>query len=97
MVRSFLPRNLLPYLNDPAQPLEKINRLMRSQPVLVQQFENIVDDRAHSLSKQVRLRESRFRDLGTGILAAELGDDRVRGLAACRGLSAKAEMLAVRK
>ena len=80
--KSFAPSH------DSAQPLEKIKRLKRSQPLLVQQFDNIVDDRVLSLSKQVGLRDGRFRDLGAGILATELGDDIVRGLATYRGSSA---------
>ena len=69
---SFLPPNLLPHLNDPARPLEKIKLLKRSQPVLVQQFERVVYDRALSLSKQVQLRDGRFRDLGAGIISGHL-------------------------
>jgi hypothetical protein len=53
---------------------------MRSQPVLVEQRENIVDDLVLGLGEEVRLRESRLRDSGMGIPAAELGDDVVEVL-----------------
>ena len=53
---------------------------MRGQPVLVQQRENVVDDRVLGLGEEVRFREGRLRHAGTGILAAKLGDDVVEVL-----------------
>ena len=47
---------------------------MRSQPVLVQQVQDVVDDFVLSFCQQVRLREGRLRNTGTGIFAAELID-----------------------
>lgn len=48
--------------------------------MLVEQRENIVHDRVPGFGEQVRLMESGFRNAGTGILAAELGDDVVEVL-----------------
>ena len=48
--------------------------------MLVQQLQNVVDDRVLSLGEQVRLRKGGLRNAGTGILAAEFGDDLVEVL-----------------
>ena len=48
----------------PPKLLEKIKRLLRSQPALVEQGQDIIDDYVLSLSKQVRLREGRFWSIG---------------------------------
>ena len=49
--------------------------LVRSQPVLVQQLQHVVDDRVLSLGEERGLRKGRLGNVGTGILAAEFGDD----------------------
>ena len=41
----------------------------------VEQRENIVHDRVLGFGEQVRLMERGLRNAGTGILAAEFGDD----------------------
>jgi len=74
LVRRSL-RRTLSHFNDATQPPQKVHRLMRSQPVLVEQRQDVVDDRVLGLSQQVRLREGGFRNAGAGILAARLGDD----------------------
>jgi len=43
--------------------------------VLVEQLQDVVDDRGLGFGEEIRLREGGLRDAGTGILAAELGDD----------------------
>ena len=48
--------------------------------MLVQQLQYVVDDRVLRLGEEVRLREGRFRNAGSGILAAELSDDVVKVL-----------------
>ena len=48
--------------------------------MLVQQLQHIVDDLVLGLCQQVRVREDCVRNLGTGILAAKLGDDVVEVL-----------------
>ena len=48
---------------------------MRSQPVLVQQLKNAVDDGVLGIGEDIRLREGGLRSAGTRILAAELDDD----------------------
>ena len=53
---------------------------MRSKPVLVEQRENVVVDLVLGLGEQVGLRKGGLRNAGTGILAAELGDDVVEVL-----------------
>ena len=79
LVRRAL-RQSLTHLNDPPQSLQQVLRLVRGQPVLVQQRENVVDDLVLGLGEEVRLREGRLRNAGTGILAAKLGDDVVEVL-----------------
>ena len=65
----------LPHLNNPPRPFQQVLRLMRGQAVLVEQFQDVVNDRVLGLGEQLRLREGRLRDSRTGILAAELSDD----------------------
>ena len=48
---------------------------MRGQSVLVEQFQDVVDDGVLRLSQEVRLREGGLRDSRMRILAAKLGDD----------------------
>ena len=55
--------------------------------MLVQQCEDVVDDCVLGLSQLVRLREDRFRNAGTGILPAKLGDDVVEVLLGAQALS----------
>ena len=47
---------------------------MRGQPVLVEQVQNIVDNRVLGFAEQIRPREGGLRNAGTGILAAKFGD-----------------------
>ena len=65
----------LPHLNKPSQSFKQVVGLTRGQPVLVQQFQHVVNDRVLSFHQQVRFWEGGFRNAGTGILAAEFGDD----------------------
>ena len=60
---------------------------MRGQPVLVQQLQDIVDDRVLGFRQQVRLRKGGLRDRRTGILAAEFGDDVVEVLLRAEALA----------
>ena len=53
---------------------------MGGLPVLVQQWEDIVDDFALCLGEHVGFRERGFRNAGTGVLAATFGDDVVKVL-----------------
>ena len=43
--------------------------------MLVEQCQDVVNDRLLSLGEEVRLRKGGFRNAGTGILAGKLGDD----------------------
>ena len=43
--------------------------------MLVEQCQDVVNDRVLSLGEEVRLRKGGFRNAGTGILAGKLGDD----------------------
>jgi hypothetical protein len=54
--------------------------------VLVEQFENVVDDLVLGLGEQVRLREGGLRNAGAGIFVAELGDDVVEVLLGTQAL-----------
>ena len=58
----------MPHLNNPAQPFGQVHRLVRGQPVLVEQGQYIVDDLVLSLGKELWLREGGLRDTCTGIL-----------------------------
>jgi hypothetical protein len=60
---------------------------MRGQPAPVQQCEDVVNDVVLGLGEQVGFREGRFRNAGTGILAAEFGDDVVEVLLGAESLS----------
>ena len=53
---------------------------MRGQPLLVEQFQDVVNDRVPDFGEQIRLREGRLRNDGTGIQPAELDDDLVEVL-----------------
>ena len=68
----------LPHLNDSPQSLQEVHRLERSQPVLVQQLQNVVNDLGLGLGlglgEEIRLREDSLKNAGTRILAAKLGD-----------------------
>lgn len=64
-----------PHLNDLPQSLKQVHRLVRSPPVLGQQFKNVVDNRVLGFGEQVRLGEDGLRNAGAGILAAKLDDD----------------------
>src|SRR5437016_10473770 len=60
---------------------------MRSQPVLIEQRKNVVDDRVLGFGHQVRLRERSLRNAGLGILPAELSDDVVEVLLRAEALA----------
>ena len=60
---------------------------MRGQPGPVQQCEDVVNDVVLGLGEQVGFREGRFRNAGTGIIAAELGDGVVEVLLRAESLS----------
>ena len=47
-------RHRLPHLNDPAQPLMQVHRLVRGQPLLIQQFENVVDSWREDSCSEIR-------------------------------------------
>ena len=53
---------------------------MQGEPVLVEQFEYVVNDLVLSFGEQVRLGEGRLRNAGARILTAKLGDDVVEVL-----------------
>ena len=55
--------------------------------MLVEKFENVVDDCVLGLGEEIRFREGGFRNAGTGILSAELGDDLVEILLRAEALA----------
>jgi len=67
LVRRLLRHSFL-HLNDPAQSLLSVHRLVRREPVLVEQFQDVVNDRIFSCSEQVRCRKGSVMDSRTGIL-----------------------------
>lgn len=55
--------------------------------MLIQQLQNVIDDRVLSFSEEVRLREGGFRNAGTRILSAKIGDDVVEVLLRAQALA----------